>query len=250
MAGNGGNAPSTDPNQLKLAEQLGLYVDIWKKTVDVQQHFNDIQWRIRGLALTVATFTLGAAGLAAKDSTRIGFLSLGATVSLVGLMLWYAFYFVDRYWYHVFLKAAVDQGKSLEYVLNQHLPEAKLGGTITARSSSVYPGAIASKSYRTYLSAKRLRFRGPVGGLVRFWRRPTSMDSTKRLTWFYAVGSVPFVVVAITLQVSALVAVSQSSRSETVSPHTGPTFTYESSAPTPNIPERTTLPAQPAITPN
>lgn len=28
--------------ELTTHEQVGHYIDIWKKTVDVQQHFNDI----------------------------------------------------------------------------------------------------------------------------------------------------------------------------------------------------------------
>ena len=48
-------------------EKVGHYIEIWKQTVTVQQHFNDIEWRIRGLALTAATFALGAAAIAAKD---------------------------------------------------------------------------------------------------------------------------------------------------------------------------------------
>ena len=62
------------------------------------------------LALTVATFALGAAGVAAKDGTRIGYPSLGSLVPVIGLLLWYAFYFVDRVWYHPLLKGAVDTG--------------------------------------------------------------------------------------------------------------------------------------------
>jgi FMN phosphatase YigB (HAD superfamily) len=34
-------------------ENLSLVLDIWKKTVDVQQHFNDLELRIRNYALTV-----------------------------------------------------------------------------------------------------------------------------------------------------------------------------------------------------
>lgn len=196
MSNDGASPPGGQPqDSLELSDRLSLYVDIWKKTVDVQQHFNDIQWRIRGLALTVATFTLGAAGLAAKDGTRIGFLSLGGTVAVVGLLLWYAFYFVDRYWYHVFLKASVSQGLELERTIAAHLPDSGLASKIKAESSSVYPGALASNIYRAGLSVKN-RSRMPS--------RPT-MDSTKRLTWFYAVGSVPFIAVAIVLQTSAVI---------------------------------------------
>jgi len=106
-------SPAHEPQEVagskKLTQdqQVGHYIDMWKQSVEVQMHFNDIEWRIRGLALTVATFALGAAGVAAKDGTRVGAVSLGSLVLAIGLLLWYAFYFVDRFWYHPLLKAAV-----------------------------------------------------------------------------------------------------------------------------------------------
>lgn len=191
--------PDAQSPPLQLSEKVGFYIEIWKKTVDVQQHFNDIQWRIRGLALTVATFTFGAASLAAKDGIRIGFLSLGGTLSLVGLLLWYGFYFVDRYWYHVFLKASVSQGLSLEEAISRHLSESGLAGKISSDSSSVYPGFLASNTYR-WVQSLRTRTMVPAH---------PKMDSTKRLNWFYAVGSAPFVLVATILQIATLISMVQ-----------------------------------------
>ena len=97
-----GDQPSDaiTPTGLTRDQQVGHYIDMWKLSVEVQMHFNDIEWRIRGLALTVATFALGAAGVAAKDGTRVAGVSLGSLVIVIGLLLWYAFYFVDRVWYH------------------------------------------------------------------------------------------------------------------------------------------------------
>ena len=106
-------APQTQP-PLTPDQEVGHYIDMWKQSVEVQMHFNDIEWRIRGLALTVATFALGAAGVAAKDGTRVGWFSLGALVIVIGLLLWYAFYFVDRAWYHPLLKASVAHGTQFE----------------------------------------------------------------------------------------------------------------------------------------
>lgn len=115
-------------DELPLKDKVAFYIDLWKKTVDVQQHFNDIEWRIRGLALTAATFALGAAGVAAKDGTRVGAFSLGSVIIVLGLILWYAFYFVDRVWYHPMLKAAVDQGARWEREFQRHLPLGGLAG--------------------------------------------------------------------------------------------------------------------------
>lgn len=193
-ARGGGEAPASSPTgsrqPLTLHEELSHYVQLWKTSVEVQQHFNDIEWRIRGLALTVATFALGAAGVAAKDGTRIGLISLGSLVLILGLLLWYAFYFVDRYWYHPLLKGAVDSGTGYEQAIKRHLPEANMTATITERSSQ------------------------PVGRFVRFVAGRKGfvekdgkhvMHSDQKLRWFYRVGSFTFVLGAIALQIAAMV---------------------------------------------
>jgi hypothetical protein len=174
---NSPGPPPLDPRtELTLAEQVGHYVDIWKKSVDVQQHFNDIEWRIRGLALTVATFAIGAAGVAARDGTKVGRVSLGTLVVLVGLILWYAFYFVDRVWYHPLLQAAVAHGMQIENEIKKYLPEAGMTATIKARSPQ------------------------SVGKVVRFVSRRTSMHSEEKLNWFYGVGAAAFLTSALALQ--------------------------------------------------
>jgi hypothetical protein len=184
-----GSAPAAQPNspdpvppidpraELTLAEQVGHYIDMWKKSVDVQQHFNDIEWRIRGLALTVATFAIGAAGVAAKDGTKVGAVSLGTLVVLVGLILWYAFYFVDRVWYHPLLQAAVEHGMQIEGEIKKHLPQAGLTGTIKARSPQ------------------------SVGKVIRFVTRKSTVHSKDKLNWFYGVGAAAFLVSALVLQI-------------------------------------------------
>lgn len=182
------NSPSTPRDQetlnprteLSLNEQVGHNVDMWKKTIDVQQHFNDIEWRIRGLALTVATFALGAAGIAAKDGTKVGWLSLGSLVLLVGLLLWYAFYFVDRVWYHPLLKSASDYGSRMEKELRKTLPEAGLTDAISAGSPQ------------------------DNGWLTATLSRKKRMRSVDKLVWFYQVGGAAFVFAAIALQIGAL----------------------------------------------
>ena len=167
--------------ELTVDERVGHYIDLYKQTVEVQMHFNDIEWRIRGLALTVATFALGAAGITAKDGTRIGWLSQGAVVLMIGLLLWYAFYFVDRVWYHPLLKGAVEQGTEIEQEIQKYLPHAGMTATITARSK--YP-------------TKRL--------VRRVSSNKTVMQSDDKLKRFYAIGATALVVAAIALQIGAL----------------------------------------------
>jgi hypothetical protein len=171
-----------DPRtELSLNEQVGHYIEMWKKAVEVQQHFNDIEWRIRGLALTVATFALGAAGVAAKDGTKVGWLSLGSLVTLIGLLLWYAFYFVDRSWYHPLLKAAVAHGTIIEDEIKKSLPQAGMTATITARSPQ------------------------QMGKISRTVSRKETMHSDDKLAWFYQIGASAFVVAAVALQIGVLI---------------------------------------------
>lgn len=172
---------AVDPRtELTMNEQVGHYIDVWKKTVEVQQHFNDIEWRIRSLALTAATFTLGAAGVAAKDDARVGWLSLGTLVTLVGLLLWYAFYFVDRIWYHPLLKAAVAQGTLIEDEIKKTLPHVGMTATITARSVQ------------------------PTRRLARLLTRKTELHSDDKLVRFYLVGAGALFMSAVALQIGVL----------------------------------------------
>lgn len=171
---------------LTTNEAVGHYIALWKTSIEVQKHFNDIEWRIRGLALTVATFALGAAGVAARDGSRVGPISLGSAVLALGLILWYAFYFVDRYWYHPLLKAAVAEGTRFENVIQKHLPEAHLTGGITEGSPQPVNWVVS------VLAGKN--------GWQKQGERGRVMHSDHKLRWFYRVGACTFVIGAIALQ--------------------------------------------------
>lgn len=179
----GPNAEATQaPNDETLKgltsdQQVGYYIDMWKQSVAVQMHFNDIEWRIRGLALTVATFALGAAAVAARDSAQVGGVSLGSLVIVIGLFLWYAFYFVDRVWYHPLLKGAVEQGTEIEMQIRKHLPSAGMTAKITERSVQPMPRA------------------------ARLLTKRKEMHSDDKLVWFYSVGATALALAAIALQV-------------------------------------------------
>ena len=79
-------------------------IEIWKKIVDVQQHFNDLELRIRNFALIVTGAFLGLGGYAIRDGGIIN--AFGFEVSVAGLVVLsaifplFAFYFMDRLWYH------------------------------------------------------------------------------------------------------------------------------------------------------
>lgn len=153
-------------------QRMTHYVEMWKQTVTVQQHFNDIEWRIRGLALTAATFAIGAAAVATKDGKTFA----AGTVLAIGLLLWYAFYFVDRYWYHPLLKASVDQGHKLEAELASHLPAADLTQTISAGSPIDRPRLVRALSLPK--------------------NRDKKLHSVDKLIWFYRIGAVALALAA------------------------------------------------------
>lgn len=174
---------NVDGGRLTQDQEIAHYIDMWKQCIAMQMHFNDIEWRIRGLALTVVTFALGAAGVAAKDGTQVGWVSLGTLVILIGLLLWYVFYFVDRHWYHPLLKAAVKHGTQIEGKIKETLPEAGVTAAITEGS------------------------RYEPGRFVRILSRQSIMHSDHKLVWFYRVGALALVLAAIAFQVGAALGV-------------------------------------------
>ncbi|MCP9622117.1 hypothetical protein NMK54_18375 [Nocardia otitidiscaviarum] len=161
-------------------EDIPHYLEMWKKTIEVQQHFNDIEWRIRGLAMTVLTFAFGAAAVAAKDSTVVKVfghsIQLSSIVLFLGFVLWMSFYFVDKVWYHRLLTGAVQHGLDLEQQLRIHLPQAGLTGQI-------------GKS-----SPQEVRF---------FFAWKKEVHSTGKLRLFYTIGGAALLIAAIALQLGS-----------------------------------------------
>jgi len=166
-------------------ERVTHYIELWKQTVAVQQHFNDLEWKIRQLALTAMTFTLGAAGLAAKDRRAIQLfgwkIQLSSTLLLFGLLLWLSFYFVDQVWYHRLLVGAVKHGEAWEEAIRAYLPEAGLTAAISA--ASPYKVSIWTGPGRR--------------------RKLAEIHSRSKLRFFYAIGAAGLIVAALALQVSA-----------------------------------------------
>jgi hypothetical protein len=113
-------------------------IEIWKKIVDVQQHFNDLELRIRNFALIVTGAFLGLGGYAIKDAGMIG--AFGFEVSVAGLVVLsaiiplFAFYFMDRLWYHRLLEGSVGAGIEAESALKELGYKVGLGSKISERS--------------------------------------------------------------------------------------------------------------------
>ena len=107
------------------------------------------------------------------------------------MILWYAFYFVDRLWYHPLLKAAVSEGEEFEKAIAQYLPEAHMTAGITQRSPQKVGRLIAFLAGRT--GTERV-----AGGAV--------MHSDHKLRWFYRVGAFALSLAALALEIVALIA--------------------------------------------
>lgn len=113
-------------------------IEIWKKIVDVQQHFNDLELRIRNFALIVTGAFLGLGGYAIKDGGIVRL--IGLEVSIAGLVVvsaifpLAAFYFMDRLWYHRLLDGSVYAGISAEKALADMGYSVDLGSKIKEHS--------------------------------------------------------------------------------------------------------------------
>lgn len=117
---------------------LAAQIEVWKKIVDVQQHFNDLELRIRNFALIVTGAFIGLGGYALKDG---GFVHLwGCRMSVSGLVVacsilpLFAFYLMDRLWYHRLLDGAVQAATPVEGRLRDMGIIVDLGPTISRAS--------------------------------------------------------------------------------------------------------------------
>jgi hypothetical protein len=118
----------------KSNESMARVVEVWKKTVDVQQHFNDIELRIRNFAVTLLAAVIGVASLGIKEKLHVSVLGfnmpLATVIFIMAIFPWLSFYFMDRCWYHRLLLGAVAQGSLIEKRWSRELPELSLTDSI------------------------------------------------------------------------------------------------------------------------
>ncbi len=109
---------------------LSNVISIWEKTIDVQQHFNDIELRIRSIALTAFTFIIGGIGYVEKENLNFKYdcmnIPYSSILAFVGAIILFAFFYMDKFWYHRLLKGAVKHGIMIEKQWIKYLPEIKL----------------------------------------------------------------------------------------------------------------------------
>lgn len=87
-------------------DERQLLLEVWKQTIDTQMRFNDIAMKIRAFALTLVAAVLTAEALTTGSQGYFAVLAL--------LVVWAAFYLMDRWWYHYLLVGAVLHGSALE----------------------------------------------------------------------------------------------------------------------------------------
>lgn len=143
-----------------MTEDEKAQLEVWKVTIDVQKHFNDLSMRVRNFAITVLGAFLAAAGYALKDRSTVTMLdqpfSLTGWILVAALLCWFAFYLMDLHWYHRLLRGAVKHGMQVERTLQAKLPDIGLTHAIDA----------ASPIYRLRASQRLTIFYGLIGSML------------------------------------------------------------------------------------
>lgn len=128
-------------NQISAEQETKNAIEIWKKCVDVHQHFNDLEMRIRNFALTVVGALIASVSFTYQQGlqTHLFGTTIPTGLGLVGaaLFAWLGFFFMDRYWYHVLLKGAVMHSAKIEKRYAASIPGIGLGTTISEASGNV-----------------------------------------------------------------------------------------------------------------
>lgn len=148
-------------------ERLSAALEIWKKTVEVQQHFNDLSLRIRNFAITVLGGVFGVAGLILKDAPTS---NVPAIVVLAGVFLCAAFYLMDALWYHKLLKGSVTAGISAEEQLQ------RLTGLKVSLGTDISIASVVTTWQILWPGQKR-----PA------WTKPRRLRSVQKLDVFWSI---------------------------------------------------------------
>lgn len=120
------------PNKLSDVDKT-LFIELWKKTIDVQQHFNEIEMKIRSLFVTIFTGLLALYGYFVKSGDEMSFV-IDSFFTFTIISITFLFYFTDRYWYHRLLNGAVKQGIDLEKIISKEISQINLTGKIKENS--------------------------------------------------------------------------------------------------------------------
>lgn len=133
-------------------EMVPQILSMWSQAVTVQQHFNDIALKIRNLTLTAFTFIVAALGYVIKENIVFHIWSCNVKAltifSFLGAVIIAMFFFMDKFWYHRFLRGAVTQAMSIEKKWGKLIPEIRLSTAIGAASNFKVLGISMQSSKR------------------------------------------------------------------------------------------------------
>jgi hypothetical protein len=141
-------------------ERKGI-IEIWKAVVEVQQHFNEIEMKIRGLFITMVVAIAAAQGFLIEKNLSVPFgsftIMFATFMPLLGILATYLFYFVDRYWYHRLLMGSILHGGFIEKKYETEIPELGLGSKISEQSPVELKNWLARKVADLVVSDDRYR---------------------------------------------------------------------------------------------
>jgi len=132
-------------------EEIKIAIEVWKKTIDVQQHFNEICMKIRNVYVTLLAALialLGAILVRAEDPFFyvFGFQVHSAAIVLFAILVGsLLFYFIDLHWYHRLLVGSVKNGLDLE----SKFPEI-FGSGLTKSIGDNSPLDLSSASFENW----------------------------------------------------------------------------------------------------
>lgn len=151
-------------------------IEIWKAVVGVQQHFNEIEMKVRGLFITIVVAIAAAQGFLIEKKLSV---SIGRSTILyanvmpwLGILATYLFYFVDRHWYHRLLMGSILHGGSIEQKYANEIPELALGAKISEQSPVELKNWLARKVADVVVSDER-------------WVKNKRLHSDAKIEFFY-----------------------------------------------------------------
>ena len=145
-------------------DRADLKLEMWKKTIDVQQHFNQLGLQLRNFAITLLVAVFGVIAVTQNSHIRPQILGITASLAswlLLGALLgWGSFYLMDRWWYHRLLVGAVEHGEFIEDQLKADFPEIAL----TKKISDASPFKLGS--WNVHARTRLTWFYGLIGGAL------------------------------------------------------------------------------------
>ena len=135
-----GNFPCAK-REVGLEHEHKNVIEVWKTCVTVQQHFNDLEMRIRNFAISVVGALIASVSFTYQqglETILFGWkLPTGIFLLISAVFAWGGFFLMDRYWYHILLKGSVQHAGKIEDRYKDEIPEIGLGKTISSASGNV-----------------------------------------------------------------------------------------------------------------